>query len=488
MQRQRGTKAKEPTAGPPGGTKALALLLACAAVCLAAAVPLLSAKAVGSVALVLGLGAAGLVIGHAAKSWTRQARVTAAVLYLAQALVFVLAGPLGPPHRYNQTVVALLVLIIGTTASLHLRAGDFNEWANRAAYWMRRHRWAEGLAISALSTLTLLGSAEFLAAALARTRLVPFDRPLKTLYWNQPVPDWRTFHITADPYMVPDPHLFWRPATSPPYNSMGFKGAEFSAVKPPGAFRIMTVGDSNTDGPDAGGWPDELRRLLARRAGAGPRFEVINAGVPGYSSLQGLRRLEESLRFGPDLIAVSFGANDAALAAAGPDKDFATRGPVPVSVVRLAYRYKAFLLARYLGSRWAGRAEDAQEPVQPRVSLHDYETNLERMVVLARAAGARVVLLTRPHDPATRRTAPPGNWIKRAPEYNEATARVGQRLRVPVFDAYALFETGGSEAFIDDSHFTLPGHARMAHLLRDFPAREGLLTKTAQHEAREQRR
>ena len=46
--------------------------------------------------------------------------------------------------------------------------------------------------------------------------------------------------------------------------------------------------------------------------GPGPgRFRVANAGVYGYSSFQGLRRFHELLRYHPDVVTWSFGANDA---------------------------------------------------------------------------------------------------------------------------------------------------------------------------------
>ena len=86
--------------------------------------------------------------------------------------------------------------------------------------------------------------------------------------------------------------LLWRPVASYPYNSHRFKGPEPALPKPAGTFRIMTYGDSNTDGPDEGGWPARLQAVLNQVGGPlGLRFEVLNAGVTGYSSYQGLRQL-----------------------------------------------------------------------------------------------------------------------------------------------------------------------------------------------------
>lgn len=442
---------------------------------LAAAIPFLSAPSLGSLALVLALCAAAAAAVTAFRGWNRAARTAAGLVYGLQAAIYVLAQPQGFGLRHNQPEVALILMMILTTAFLSFRPERLNAWAEKAAIWLRGRRWAEGLAIAAISVLAFLGSAEFLAAALARTRLVPFNRPLVTYHHGNPIADWRPFHITVDRHRVADPVLLWRPTATPPYNSRGFKGPEFAVPKPPRTFRIIALGDSNTDGPDTGHWPGELDRLLAAPGGPAGHFEVINAGVVGYSSLQGLRRLEEVLRFAPDLILVSFGANDAHLVATGPDKGYAAPNPLLARALRGLFRYKAFLLARYIASRVSSPAAVEGRVLQPRVSLEDYEANLRRMVALARGASARVVLLTRPYDPGRRPGAPPDSWIRRAPDYNAVPLRLGRELEVPVFDAYRLFEHAGRDAFADDSHFTPAGHAKMAWKLLDFLVQERLL-------------
>ncbi len=58
-------------------------------------------------------------------------------------------------------------------------------------------------------------------------------------------------------------------------------------------------------------WPRLLQRRL-NRAPTGMRCEVINAGVGGNTSREGLARLDkDALRHDPDLVLVQFGGNDA---------------------------------------------------------------------------------------------------------------------------------------------------------------------------------
>jgi lysophospholipase L1-like esterase len=78
--------------------------------------------------------------------------------------------------------------------------------------------------------------------------------------------------------------------------------------------RILCVGDSRTFGlgvDDGATWPAQLQQALdARHPG---RFEVVNAGVSGYTARQGLRFLElraDALR--PDMVIAAFAFNEAA--------------------------------------------------------------------------------------------------------------------------------------------------------------------------------
>ena len=122
------------------------------------------------------------------------------------------------------------------------------------------------------------------------------------------------------PFLVRDETLFWRPkAGVMDHNSHGFYGPEFDVEKEPGVFRIVCLGDSCTHfGPDS--YPDMLRVYLDGTAPG--KFEVINAGVIGYTSFQGRRLLEsEVLDWSPDLVTVYFGWNDHWLARGRQDKD-----------------------------------------------------------------------------------------------------------------------------------------------------------------------
>lgn len=130
----------------------------------------------------------------------------------------------------------------------------------------------------------------------------------------------------ANGNFLKDPIRLWRLAFNKNMgvNSKGFRDREFSVNKPKNTFRIICLGDSVTFG-----WPNKSEEAYAKRLEAllnekikTYRFEVINAGVLGYASYQGLKYLEtEIIKYHPDLVTVHFGPNDAAPALYFSDKE-----------------------------------------------------------------------------------------------------------------------------------------------------------------------
>jgi lysophospholipase L1-like esterase len=250
-----------------------------------------------------------------------------------------------------------------------------------------------------------------------------------------------------------DARLLWRPrARFGIFNAQGFRGPLLADSKAPGEVRIIAVGDSNTlgwRGEKGANWPGLVARL------AGPPVQVVNAGVWGYASLQGRARLEEALRWAPDIVTISFGSNDAHRVRQS-DAQRIGRGPTGSWLKALAGRYRLGRVA--LGA--LGRLEDLSSghAMVARVSLEDYRENLRAMVLRTREAGAQPVLLTRPYIGVS---TDPYYWREFAPDYNAATFEVARELEVALIDFYTLFRHR-EDLFADDSHFTAEGHALAA--------------------------
>ena len=96
-------------------------------------------------------------------------------------------------------------------------------------------------------------------------------------------------------------------------NAEGFRDDEIAPSAPPGALRILCLGDSSTFGygvTPGETAPAQLEHSLARRF-PGRRVEVINAGVPGWESANGAAFLaRRGMAWKPEVVVISFGYNE----------------------------------------------------------------------------------------------------------------------------------------------------------------------------------
>jgi len=93
-------------------------------------------------------------------------------------------------------------------------------------------------------------------------------------------------------------------------NARGYRGALRPYAKPAGVRRVVCLGDSSTYGWGVEAdetYAVQLETMLSR---SGERWEVINLGMPGYTSVQGALLIDEALSYEPDVVTVSFGSND----------------------------------------------------------------------------------------------------------------------------------------------------------------------------------
>jgi lysophospholipase L1-like esterase len=96
-------------------------------------------------------------------------------------------------------------------------------------------------------------------------------------------------------------------------NSHGLRDQEVPFQKPSDTVRILALGDSTVYGhgvPFERSFSERLEQML--NAGSGPtRFEVVNAGVPGYSIYNAFVYLKRNgIRFDPDVIILETNVND----------------------------------------------------------------------------------------------------------------------------------------------------------------------------------
>jgi len=202
-------------------------------------------------------------------------------------------------------------------------------------------------------------------------------------------------------------------------NEEGFRSATFSGPARSGVLRIACIGDSWTFGMNVNqdeSYPARVDALLTQQSP--PRAtEVMNFGVLGYTSFQGLQLLKTRvLDLRPDVLVIGFGMNDSDVAGYR-DKDVVTERPpswrdrvksvTSHSESLAVLKYSAQALRFHLQNTGdflkagakadQGKSNDTvnydEMEAWTRVSPRDYERNLREMIALARGRGARVVLL-----------------------------------------------------------------------------------------------
>ena len=199
-------------------------------------------------------------------------------------------------------------------------------------------------------------------------------------------------------------------------NAEGFRSPETAPAKPPATVRVACIGDSWTFGMNVDvdrAYPNRLATHL-RETAPGSRYEVLNFGVLGYSSFQGLQLLKTRvLGFSPDVVAIGFAMNDSGVPGYR-DKDMVAAEPPSwrTRAGEAAEELELYKLLHYLAQLVRFRpktigdylkeetAKTSELPVDystmeewTRVSPTDYELNVREMIRLAGNVGARAVLL-----------------------------------------------------------------------------------------------
>jgi len=279
------------------------------------------------------------------------------------------------------------------------------------------------------------------------------------------LPRWVLANV-RDRAFTPDARLFWRPVKSSAWlhtNAYGMRGEEISRDKPPRTYRIICLGDSITWGFSLI-WSRSYPYVLQQKLNNLPipvAFEVLNAGVPGYSSLQGRRYLDELWKFQPDCVTIMFGRNDQRrLRDEGgtlPDSQVPVL-PEWVNLLRrgLGQSQLFGLLRSLLTERQLHPDEVPQQTPadQARVNPAEFRVNLSEMITAARQNGSDAVLLT-----SARIRAP-------LPNYNEVVREVAASTGAPLADAAAEFEQIGIPALVvDDCHPNERGARLIAEIL-----------------------
>ena len=195
----------------------------------------------------------------------------------------------------------------------------------------------------------------------------------------------------------PDPVLFWKNRRGlkrhignlgRPFdwviNAQGFRADEPILRQPEaGVKRIICLGDSVTFGyrvQRKEAYPHQLEKILCQRG----RYQVINAGVVGYSSYQARRYLESELfDYRPDIIITYLGINDS-----NPASREDHQRSVGSPGIQLVGGLGLFRLLRRLRG-----TPLPDQFTKRRVYLNDYLANMRAIARGSQARGVQLVMV-----------------------------------------------------------------------------------------------
>lgn len=223
------------------------------------------------------------------------------------------------------------------------------------------------------------------------------------IYLTDDLTFWK-FKPSSKANLDPD-KMLWKSPTLYNINSHGFRGDEFTIKKEPGTIRIIAIGDSVTFGllvpKDKTYW-----KLLERKLNqilAPLKFEVISAGVPGYTSYQGLQLLKhELLSYSPDIIVSYFGNSNEFYPHTYTDREYADK--IKESLLQKLSQKSltvGFLVSVVQKIKTLAPAPSQNQDtmdVTSRVPLDDFMEDLTEIVDVTKKSGGIPILVVPPHS------------------------------------------------------------------------------------------
>lgn len=241
---------------------------------------------------------------------------------------------------------------------------------------------------SVVATAAVLGCLDGLAALVSPKSSVFWQNPLMVMYpidsFDEKIAKER-FNRDDSPTRlvryVPDEHRWYRLDPEPEIPASGKL--------------ILNFGDSSTYGWGLG---DRDQAYSADLNGLAPGVSSINLGVPGYSSLQGLRYVQEMVpRYHDRIVGVTlyFGNNDST------ENGSEDAGKLTVETQWLTLLRQNLALFRVMQDALP-RKESYNR--SPRVSPEEYLANMRQMAAIVHSYGIPVVVVS----PPLNRSWPPG--------------------------------------------------------------------------------
>jgi lysophospholipase L1-like esterase len=281
---------------------------------------------------------------------------------------------------------------------------------------------------------------------------------------------------------VPDPEVLFAPrpgfdgfseGTRVRINASGLRDPDRQTPKPADASRLLVLGDSVAFGFGVLREETFSARLetALNRLADGRRYEVVNAGVVGYNTVQERARLEQvGLRLQPDVVILTFVVNDLLDTFSIFDHQYEPVGAL--APLKQWLRRNSRLFHFYQDVSWRIADNLRKDPNRPdiprdRQRLLERESEIARIAQLSRANGARFLLVLYPDNLDNRVSADPSG---RQETVREALVAFAAQLGVPLLDLTPAIgdvrdPRARSMRLREDPHPSPAGHQAIADAL-----------------------
>ncbi|MBM4389751.1 MAG: hypothetical protein FJ090_01405 [Deltaproteobacteria bacterium] len=296
------------------------------------------------------------------------------------------------------------------------------------------------------------------------------------------------------------PTLFWvqrpfldekmRPHGRLRTNSLGLRNEEVALPRPPGVYRILSLGESSTWGASVDlqdTYSKRFQQLLNqdRHVRGGPTYEVINAGVGAYSSWQSSVYLRESgLALDPQMVLVYHLKNDRLprgvvdrhnylYSVSSTDRRLYERRRLMAPALNVLYESRLYFALRRWGMLTFFRQSAQVPPGQSipglgaRVPDEDRLAALSSMAEVCKARGVRMVVIKPVYGTA---------------EPDELLAAFAADHQLPFIDLAAVKDSGAwgtnnTALFNDLVHPSADGHRLIARAIYAALDTQGILAR-----------
>jgi lysophospholipase L1-like esterase len=269
------------------------------------------------------------------------------------------------------------------------------------------------------------------------------------------------------------------------HNSRGYRGPDFTKPRPLHEIRLICYGGSTTYGSylsDPWTWPVLLQKSL------GNQYEVLNAGVPGYTTVEHvIQAAVQQFDRRPDYALYYVGYNDLInnnIENVAEDSSD-VHAPLLEQALRLnSLRYgdRSYILTTLWHGLYAFATKQYSRPVRGEVSekidpraLALFKDRIESLILLCRHHGIQPIFIPQIINPSLKSNTSKAIWAVYVPlsalprlmdRYNQEVEQICRREHVPFINKMNSAPWEKSD-FFDECHFTASGSVKFSHILQE---------------------